>query len=81
MAVPRGWYNISRERKRSYMKIYRMMAISLVVMGCLLFTMIQGISAVQNEIAAGSDHTVALKSDGTVVAWGRNYYGQCNFSY
>jgi hypothetical protein len=29
-------------------------------------------------IAAGGDHTVALKSDGTVVAWGRNNYGQTN---
>jgi hypothetical protein len=27
-------------------------------------------------IAAGYAHTVALKSDGTVVAWGRNNYGQ-----
>ena len=31
-----------------------------------------GISA----IAAGNAHTVALKNDGTVVAWGDNYYGQ-----
>jgi hypothetical protein len=29
-------------------------------------------------IAAGQYHTVALKSDGTVVAWGDNYYGQTN---
>jgi alpha-tubulin suppressor-like RCC1 family protein len=27
-------------------------------------------------IAAGQGHVVALKSDGTVVAWGNNYYGQ-----
>ena len=27
-------------------------------------------------IAAGDYHTVALKSDGTVVAWGYNGYGQ-----
>jgi alpha-tubulin suppressor-like RCC1 family protein len=28
-------------------------------------------------IAAGENHTLALKTDGTVVAWGRNSYGQC----
>ena len=30
------------------------------------------------EIAAGSHHTVGLKSDGTVVAVGLNNYGQCD---
>ena len=29
------------------------------------------------QIAAGSRHAVALKSDGTVWAWGENSYGQC----
>ena len=29
-------------------------------------------------ISAGDDHTVGLKKDGTVVAVGDNYYGQCN---
>ncbi len=34
-----------------------------------------GLSGV-TAIAAGSSHTVALKDDGTVVAWGDNAYGQ-----
>ena len=34
-----------------------------------------GLSAV-TAIAAGSSHSVALKSDGTVVAWGNNLFGQ-----
>ena len=29
-----------------------------------------------STIAAGPYHTVGLKSDGTLWAWGRNYYGQ-----
>ena len=28
------------------------------------------------SVAAGSRHTVAIKSDGTLLAWGRNDYGQ-----
>ena len=30
------------------------------------------------EVAAGGQHTVARRSDGSVVAWGDNDYGQCN---
>lgn len=29
-------------------------------------------------VDAGTGFVVALKSDGTVVAWGRNDYGQCD---
>ena len=28
-------------------------------------------------IDCGSYHSIALKSDGTVVAWGNNNFGQC----
>ena len=31
-----------------------------------------------NKIASGANHIVALKNDGTVVAWGLNDSGQCN---
>lgn len=31
-------------------------------------------------IAAGTNHTIGLKSNGTVVAVGWNEYGQCNVS-
>jgi hypothetical protein len=33
------------------------------------------------QIAAGYDHTVGLRSDGTVVAVGRNHRGQCGVNY
>ena len=33
---------------------------------------------VNKHIACGDYHTVALKEDGSVVAWGNNEYGQCN---
>ena len=36
---------------------------------------VQGLSSVV-AIAAGNDHSLALKSDGTVWAWGNNSYGQ-----
>ncbi len=31
-----------------------------------------------NAISVGANHCLALKTDGTVVAWGDNTYGQCN---
>ena len=31
-------------------------------------------------MAAGTDHTIGLRSDGTVVAVGHNDYGQCAVS-
>ena len=33
---------------------------------------------VATAVAAGGEHSLALRPDGSVVAWGRNNYGQCN---
>ena len=45
---------------------------------------IMALNALQGQAApmvvAGYSHSVGLKSDGTVVAMGGNYYGQCNVS-
>ena len=29
-------------------------------------------------VAAGGDHSLGLKADGSIAAWGWNDYGQCN---
>ena len=50
------------------MKLFQMMWMLLVTSSVWVKVILQRISL----------HTVALKGDGTVVAWGWNYYGQCN---
>ncbi len=29
-------------------------------------------------VAAGSYYSLGLKTDGSIISWGRNYYGQCD---
>lgn len=41
-----------------------------------LFIASCGWSAKLTSISAGYQHTIALKDDGTILAWGSNYYGQ-----
>ncbi|MCG9967266.1 cadherin-like beta sandwich domain-containing protein [Pelotomaculum terephthalicicum JT] len=38
-------------------------------------------AAYARRLAAGQSHSLALKKDGTVVAWGSNTKGQCNVLY
>jgi alpha-tubulin suppressor-like RCC1 family protein len=49
----------------------------LIVTVCLfgVFTPVAN-AAVAKEVAAGQGHTIVVKTDGTVWAWGYNYYGQ-----
>ena len=35
----------------------------------------------RDSISAGDNHTIGLKTDGTVVATGSSYYSQCNVDY
>jgi alpha-tubulin suppressor-like RCC1 family protein len=49
----------------------------LVLLLLVMATRTLAISA-QPQVAAGAEHTVGLKSDGTVVAVGRNTVGQCD---
>ena len=54
------------------------MAQNLVGLGGIGFSNIDDIATNVAQVAAGADHTVALKTDGTVACWGSNAAMQCN---
>jgi hypothetical protein len=50
--------------------------LSVVLTAYLVLAVCSSVHAFPHGLAAGSYHTVGLKSDGTVVAVGRNDFGQ-----
>lgn len=54
-------------------RFVKCMAVTLLAVGV---NMLPAGDALAARLAAGSDHTLAIKGDGTVWAWGRNHYGQ-----
>jgi alpha-tubulin suppressor-like RCC1 family protein len=68
-----------KEKSHHFRLIFSVMAIAFafVVAFLILTTQTSAITA-QPQVAAGYAHTVGLKSDGTVVAVGDNFYGQLN---
>jgi tetratricopeptide (TPR) repeat protein len=79
--------------KSQYKSAEELLANGQIVEAALSFGQISGFSdandrsldlwdqvAVRSSLFAGSNHTVGLEQDGTVVAVGENEYGQCNVS-
>jgi alpha-tubulin suppressor-like RCC1 family protein len=66
-----------KEKSNHLKSILNSIAIALVV-PLFIFASQTSSLAVQPSVAAGSVHTVGLKSDGTVVAVGDNDEGQLN---
>ena len=54
--------------------IYLVLRLALVVLASHFY--LEEAGAETTKIAAGVNHTVSLKDDGTVWAWGENGYGQ-----
>ena len=58
-------------------KLVSLLFVVCMVVGLMVFVVpMVGAADVQPKIAAGGVHSLALRSDGTVWAWGRNSFGQ-----
>ena len=66
-----------KEKSNHLKSILNAIAIALVVPLFILTSQTSSL-ALQPHVAAGGLHTVGVRSDGTVVAVGRNYYSQCD---
>ena len=63
--------------KLNHVKIFSIIIFSIII---LIFALLNIAEAVQPQVAAGSCHTVGLKSDGTIVAVGSSIYGELNLT-
>lgn len=68
---PRGDYSMSTKHHR-LVRIW----LAFLVSVCLLCGLQVGAWAATAQVGAGLEHNLALKTDGSVWTWGRNYYGQ-----
>src|SRR5213592_4397464 len=57
------------------MKFPRVLYLFVLLFACL-YADISRADAVQRRMAAGLNHSLTLKEDGTLWSWGYNYYGQ-----
>ncbi|MBR2477149.1 MAG: chromosome condensation regulator [Clostridia bacterium] len=71
-----------KPKKKRWLIWTVIVVIVAILAGCAAFFVPKLLKKPSNHktLATGMDHTVALLDDGTVVATGRNEYGQCNVS-
>ena len=69
-----------KEKLKQLKPILNMIQVALIVLFIIVATQTTT-KAAQPMVAAGGHHTVGLKSNGTVVAVGRNYWSELNVSF
>jgi Regulator of chromosome condensation (RCC1) repeat len=68
-----------KEKLNHIRPIPKIVAISFAILVFIIASQTSAL-AVQPQVAAGGEHTVGMKSDGTLLAVGDNTYGKLNVS-
>ena len=71
-----------KNMKQKSQRLKSKLNLTAIIFALVFFILISQTAAqdAQPMVAAGGSHTVGLRSDGTVVAVGSNFAGQCNVS-